>query len=283
MHKLILIFSFFFSFNASSQKQIAYQIFNAQGKKVSYKKMMKDITKSEILFFGEEHNNAIAHWLQLEITTQLCALKQDKVTLGFEMFESDQQMLLNDYLGNLIKERVFLDSCRWSNYKTDYQPLIQLAKNKSLPCVASNIPRKYASMVYKEGRASLKKLSADELELMCDINYPIDTTLSQYKIVKEMAMHSNGDFLGAQAIKDATMAKFIHKYWREGNFFIHFNGSFHSDFQQGIIWYLQQYRPELNFRTISVVSQDNVQSLGSESLNRANYIICVPNTMTKTH
>lgn len=283
MHKLILIFSFFFAFNASSQKQIAYQIFSAQGKKVSYKKMMKDISKSEILFFGEEHNNAIAHWLQLEVTTQLCALKQDKVTLGFEMFESDQQMLLNDYLGNLIKERVFLDSCRWSNYKTDYQPLIQLAKNKSLPCVASNIPRKYASMVYKEGRASLKKLSADELELMCDINYPIDTTLSQYKIVKEMAMHSNGDFLGAQAIKDATMAKFIHKYWREGNFFVHFNGSFHTDFQQGIIWYLQQYRPELNFRTISVVSQDNVQSLEKESLNRANYIICVPNTMTKTH
>lgn len=283
MHKLILLISLFLAFNASSQKQIAYQIFNAQGKKVSYKKMMKDIAKSEILFFGEEHNNAIAHWLQLEVTTQLCSLKQDKVTLGFEMFESDQQMLLNDYLANLVKERVFLDSCRWSNYKTDYQPLIQLAKNKSLSCVASNIPRKYASMVYKEGRASLSKLSADELELMCDINYPIDTTLSQYKIVKEMAMHSNGDFLGAQAIKDATMAKFIHKYWQEGNFFIHFNGSFHSDFQQGIIWYLQQYRPELNFRTISVVSQEDVQSLEKESLNRANYIICVPNTMTKTH
>jgi len=283
MHKIIFLFALFISSNALTQKQVAYQIFTAQGKKVSYKKMMKDVQKSDILFFGEEHNNPIAHWLQLEMTTQLCLLKQEKVSLGFEMFETDQQMLLNDYLGNLIKERVFVDSCRWPNYKTDYQPLIQLAKNKSLQCVATNIPRKYASMVYKQGRASLSKLASDELNLMCDINFPIDTNLSQYQIVKEMAMHSSGDFLGAQAIKDATMAKFIHKYWREGDYFIHFNGSFHSDFQQGIIWYLQQDRPELNFKTISVVSQETIQSLEKESLNRANYIICVPNSMTKTH
>lgn len=56
---------------AQSQNKPAYQLFNAKGKKVKYGKMLKSMTKQDIILFGEYHNNAITHWLQLELTRDL--------------------------------------------------------------------------------------------------------------------------------------------------------------------------------------------------------------------
>lgn len=285
MKKIFLFLLLFtINFTSYSQKKEAYQIYTSKGKKVSYKKMMKDLKKAEITFFGELHDDPIAHWLQYEVTKELAVFMSNKLVLGFEMLESDQQLLLDDYLKNLVKERVFEDSCRcWTNYSTDYKPLVLFGKNNSIPCIATNIPRKYASKVFKEGRESLKMLSSEELTTMCPIDFPIDTTLSQYKLLLEMGMHDGANFVAAQAIKDATMAQFIHQNWAIGTHFIHFNGAFHTDFHQGIIWYLKQYRPILNYRSISVVQQENVGEFNKDNLGQAHYIICTPESMTKTH
>ena len=78
------------------QSKPAYKIYNAKGKAVSYKKMIKKLEKSDIILFGENHNNAIAHWLQLEVTTDLHKIR--KLSLGAEMIEQDNQDELNDYL-----------------------------------------------------------------------------------------------------------------------------------------------------------------------------------------
>lgn len=269
----------------SAQKKLAYQIYNQKGKKVSYKKMMKDIKKSEILFFGELHNDPIAHWLQLEIIIELAQQFENKITLGFEMFESDQQMVLNDYLNGQIKMRIFDETeSFWINYKTDYKPIVDFAKTNKIQCIATNIPRKYASLVYKQGREVLDSIPVTERGLMCPIDFKVDTSLSQYAQLANMGVHGNGmNFVNAQAIKDATMAYFINMNWKPENFFVHLNGSFHTDYFQGIIWYLKQYQPEVNYRSISLVSQDDVSKLSEENTNTAHYIICVPTTMTKTH
>lgn len=271
--------------SVNAQKKLAYQIYNQKGKKVSYKKMMKDIQKSDILFFGELHNDPIAHWLQFEVITELAKKRQNKIQIGFEMFESDQQLMLNDYLNGQIKMRTFEESdFLWPNYKTDYKPIVDFAKLNTISCIATNIPRKYASMVYKQGRQVLDSIPSSERGLMCPIDFKVDTTLSQYAMLASMGVHGNGmNFVNAQAIKDATMAYFIHSNWKPENYFIHLNGSFHSDFFQGIIWYLQHYEPTLNYRSISIVNQDDISSLSEENLSKAHYIICVPNSMTKTH
>ncbi len=268
-----------------AQKKPAYQIFNDKGKKVSYKKMMKDVKKSEILFFGELHNDPIAHWMQYEMIAELAKNFDNKMMIGFEMFESDQQILLNDYLGGQIKARTFDETeSFWSNYKTDYKPIVDYAKQNNIPCVATNIPRKYASLVYKKGREILDSIPSTERGLMCPIDFKVDTSLSQYSMLAKMAMHDGGlNFVYAQAIKDATMAYFIQQNWNKENFFIHLNGSFHTDYYQGIIWYMQQYQADLNYRSISVVSQDDISKLEEPYLHSAHYIICTPNSMTKTH
>jgi uncharacterized iron-regulated protein len=87
----------------------------------------------------------------------------------------------------------------------------------------------------------------------------------------------------AQAFKDATMAKFIMKEMKNNKVVLHFNGAFHSDFYQGILWYIQQEKQAVKALTISTVSQKNINKLDAENLGKADFIICVPESMTKTH
>ncbi|HLU86567.1 MAG TPA: ChaN family lipoprotein [Taishania sp.] len=269
-----------------AQEKQAYVIFDAKGKKVSYQKLLKACLTSEITFFGEYHNNAITHWLQYELTNDLMQLTNKQLTLGFEMMEADQQVLLSDFLADKLEEKQFEDTMRmWVNYKTDYRPLVRLAKANGVFCVASNIPRRIASLTFKKGRAILDSLDVQDYQYMCDKDFPVDAELSQYKAMMQMTSdHVKGmNFINAQAIKDATMAKFIHTLWTPNTKFIHFNGAFHTDFDQGIIWYLKRLRPQVTYTTITTVEQADFKKLDPEHIDRAQFIICVNPNVTKTH
>ena len=98
-----------------------------------------------------------------------------------------------------------------------------------------------------------------------------------------MGGHSGENLPKAQAIKDATMAHFILKYYQPGSLFIHFNGSYHSENHEGIVWYLQKAKPALKISTIQVVSQKDVTKLLAENKGKADYIICVDEDMTNTY
>ncbi len=93
----------------------------------------------------------------------------------------------------------------------------------------------------------------------------------------------NENFPKAQAIKDATMAHFILKNLEEGKIFIHYNGSYHSDNYLGIIYYLKREKPDIRVSTITTVLQADTDSLKAEYLNTADYIVVVPETMTRTY
>lgn len=287
MNKLFsVLLTLIFTVPSFAQEKQAYVIFNGKGKKVSYNQLLKAASEADITFFGEYHNNPVAHWLQYELTKDLAALNDNKLTLGFEMFEADQQQLINDFLAGKTEEKQFEDSTRlWSNYKTDYRPLVRFAKEKGIFCVASNIPRRIASTTFKKGRKGLDSLDTSEYAFMCEKDFPVDTSLSQYKLMLQMTTdHEKGlNFINAQAIKDATMAKFTDKYWTPNTKFIHFNGAFHTDFDQGIIWYLKRLRPNLNYTTVTTIEQEDFKKLDKEHIGRAKFIICVNPNMTKTH
>jgi uncharacterized iron-regulated protein len=285
MKKYLFILCIFFSIgNLFAQVKPAYVIFDAQGKKVSHKKMMQVLKKSDVLLFGEYHNNPIVHWLQLEITKELGETRQ--LILGAEMFEQDNQPALDAYLQGKITAKGLDSSARlWNNYKTDYAPLVNYAKNKQLAFGATNVPRKYASMVSRGGFAVLDTLSAQEKSWMAPLPIAYDSTLPGYKNMLEMMPgHANaGNFPKAQAIKDATMAHFIVKYHQPGTLFIHYNGSYHSDNYEGIGWYLRQQQPQWKQATISTVLQADLKKLLAENKGKADFIICVDEDMTSTY
>jgi uncharacterized iron-regulated protein len=262
----------------------AYELYNSKGKRTSFQKMAQKAKSSDCVLFGEYHDNPISHWLQLEL---LNAMNTENLALGFEMFESDQQELLSGYVSGKISKKEFEDSCRlWPNYKTDYQPLIDYAIVNKVPCIASNVKRKYASLLFKKGREALDSLPDHIKSQFAPLNYIVDTSLSQNKAILEMGGHAMGmNMLDAQALKDATMAMHIALAFKNNRQVLHFNGAFHSDFYQGILWYLKQepVAKEKNFLTISTVSQKDVKKLDKEHFGRADFIICVPENMTSTH
>lgn len=64
MKKTLLLLAFTLSLLTVSAQKAPYIIYNAKGKKVSYKKMLKTLEDKDMVLFGELHNNPIAHWLQ---------------------------------------------------------------------------------------------------------------------------------------------------------------------------------------------------------------------------
>lgn len=266
-----------------AQKKPAYVLYNAKGKKVSYKKMIRTLKSQDIVLFGEFHNNPISHWLQLEVTKDLGEARQ--LALGFEMFEQDNQTALDAYLQGKISAKGLDSSARlWRNYTTDYAPLVNYAKEKRLPVAASNVPRRYASLVFSGGLEALDTLPALAKSWMAPLPIAYDPELPGYKKMKEMMPGHGGDNLPkAQAIKDATMAHFILQYHKPGSLLIHFNGAYHSDNYEGILWYLRRQAPSLKYATISTVSQKDIQQLLKENKQRADFIICVDEDMTTTY
>lgn len=42
----------------------AYRIYTSEGKAVGYTEMVRDLAGADIILFGDQHDNPIAHWLQ---------------------------------------------------------------------------------------------------------------------------------------------------------------------------------------------------------------------------
>jgi uncharacterized iron-regulated protein len=265
----------------------AYRIFNTEGKDVKYGKMLEEMETADVVFFGELHNNPICHWLQIELTRDLYEKKDSAIMLGAEMFEVDNQLILNEYIEGKISEKNYKKEAKlWPNYATDYAPLVEFAKEHQIPFIATNIPRRYASVVYSKGFEGLDSLSAEARSYIAPLPVDYDPELKGYRsMLEEMEgmVHANDNLPKAQAIKDATMAYSIAGALEKGTLFIHYNGTYHSNDYEGIIWYLNNYKPGLKIVTIASVEQEDIENLEEEYKNKADYIIVIPDRMTKTH
>lgn len=283
-----LLIAVFFTINAQAQDKPAYKLFKANGKKTSYKKMLKKLADADIIMFGEHHDNPISHWLELEVAKSIS--KDKKVTMGFEMLEADNQKQVDQYLKGEINQKALDSLARlWPNYKTDYKPVVDYAKEHNLKVIATNIPRRNARIVFKKGFEGLDSLSAEEKTWIAPLPIKYDATLKTYvamgkmEHMKYMPEKMKINMPKAQAIKDATMAHFILKNKQVGEQFIHYNGSYHSDEYEGIVWYLKQANPKLKIVTITTESVSNPKKFNTELKDKADFIIQVAENMISTY
>lgn len=290
---LFLVFTIIILASFKSDKP-AYRIFNSKGKSVGYEDLLKAAKEADVVFFGEEHSNPICHWLELELTKDLYEAKKDKFAVGMEMLETDNQLLLNEYLYKMIRKKDFESEAKlWKNYPTDYSPIVDFAREKGINLYATNIPRRFAALVNLKGFEGLDSINAAERGLMAPPRIKYNPDLGCYKNMlaamgDAAAMHDMANLPKAQAMKDATMAWFIFKNLSiEGMTFLHINGSYHSDDHEGIVWYLKEYHKRtantLKIITISSVEQANISKLDTASLHKADFILCIPESMPKSH
>lgn len=257
----------------------AYRILDKAGNPATFADVVAASKTNDLIFFGELHNNPISHWLQLELGKALAADSLTELVIGAEMFESDQQILLDEYFAGHISRTSFENEARlWNNYKTDYKPLLEFAKENGIPYIATNIPRRYASMVYSKGLESLDGLSEDAKRWIAPHPIEVDLTLPGYAEISRAAGGHGGENLPkSQASKDATMAYFTLKNLTPGSRFLHLNGSYHSDGYEGIVWYVKKAQPTLRILTITTQEGDEAE------LGKADFTILVPKDMTKTY
>lgn len=279
------------SIQSFTQEKPAYKVFTAEGRKADYGDIIKSCLKADIVFFGELHDDPVAHWLEAEVTKSLHAEKGNNLVMGAEMFESDNQLMMDEYLKGVYDASKFEAEVKlWKNYKTDYKPLVEFAKTNNLRFVATNIPRRYASVVSKSGFEGLASLADEAKKYIAPMPFPYDPEVKCYKDMLSMGgmggnvpAHVTENLPKAQAVKDATMAHFILVNWSKGNTFIHYNGSYHSRNFEGIVWYLMKANPDLKIVTIETVQQNEINTLEKENLNCASFIIAITDKMTRTY
>ncbi len=285
--RYLCIVLFLIHWGSDAQDKPAYRLYQSDGRPVNYDDMIESLAQAEVILFGELHDNSINHWLELQVAKDLFALNP-RITLGFEMFEADDQIVLDEYLSGIIEERHLLSEAKvWDNYKNDYKPLVEFAKEKKLRAIATNVPRRYANLVYRKGIESLNALPEYARQFIAPLPIEIDLELPGYKnMIQTMGGHgapgSGENIARSQAVKDATMAYFLLQNLTEG-IFIHYHGAYHSQNFEGIMWYLRKASPKLKIVTIHPVEQQSINKLEEANKNTADYIICIPADMNRTY
>ncbi|MCY7377384.1 MAG: ChaN family lipoprotein [Pyrinomonadaceae bacterium] len=265
---LILIFINLMNFTASAQiNDENFRVYDAKGNAASLQQIIETIGKSDVVFLGENHDDATAHFLQAEIFKKAFEnyAKNRKVTLSMEMFERDVQTVVDEYLKDLITEKKFLDDSRpWNNYQTDYRPLMEFAKQNSLPVIAANAPRRYVNMVSRNGRDSLNQLSTDAKSWLAPLPYAAPSAEYAKKfnaLMGNLKSETNAPskILEAQALWDATMAFSIsERLKKEKNaLVVHLNGSFHTENRLGTAEQFLKLNPNAKITVVTMRSEDD--------------------------
>jgi uncharacterized iron-regulated protein len=263
----------------------AYRLFDRTGAEIRYVSMLDHLAMSDIVLFGELHINPIVHWLQFETTKDLFARVKERLIIGAEMFEADDQIIIDEYMAGMIgHDTLTAETKVWGNYETDYRPIVEFAHDHGIPFIGTNIPRRYASLVARSGLKALVGLSSRAKEWIAPLPIPLDLKGPTYRDLLDLGSAHGMDaenFLAAQAIKDATMAHFILANRSPGKLFVHLHGEYHSRRYGGIYWYLKQAQPDLAIVTITSV-EGMTLDFDDEYRDVADYTLVIPQSMTKT-
>ncbi|WP_312337709.1 ChaN family lipoprotein [Anaerospora hongkongensis] len=248
----------------------------ASGSRLTVEGISQKIKDYDVVVFGEYHDNPVLHRLEKELLTAVYE-QYPNVAVSLEMFERDNQQILNAYLAGRVSEEAFLEQSRpWPNYRSDYRPLVEFAKTEELPVLAANIPRAIAAQYARSGmlaaveetlRQYLPRIHSTpdgeyrqrffgQMQAMSDKHSAMPVTEKQMEA-----------FYRAQCLKDDTMAESILDYHRRypDRKIIHYQGDFHSRYRLGVVEKLQALAPELKILVITPVYVDDFQRLSEKA------------------
>lgn len=260
-----------------------YKVYStASQKQVSLDDIINDMNKADVVFYGEEHNDSVGHTLELALLSKLIQKFPKKAALSLEMFETDTQPIVNEYLRGLIREKNLISDARaWPNYN-DYRPLVELAKEKGISVIAANAPGRYTNRVTRLGLNSLQQLDATAKSWLPPL--PIDTATGAYyqKFVDIMGGHAGMggmQIYQSQNLWDATMGWSVAKYIKDhpGGKILQINGGFHSEDQLGAAAQFKRYTPKASVINIAVFAVDDFDHIDWSKYSKTNNYIIVTN------
>jgi len=279
---------------------IPQRVYDSNEKRYSdFEAMLLELSRADVVFVGEQHNDPATHRLERAILEGL-ARRRGEILVALEMFERDVQPSLDEYLAGRISEEEFLRNSRpWPGYLSDYRPLVELARHHNWRVIASNVPRRYASQVSKQGMAAIDDVPPSERKLIAaQFQCPFDDYFKRFSEVmgghpgpeeagKEDSKQNDEQrarverFYYAQCIKDETMAESIAEQLQQTNssgsqkpLVVHFNGAFHSDYHLGAAARTNRRIPRSKIKVVTIVPLDDLDEIKTdEHRKRGDYLI----------
>ena len=205
----------------------AYRLYDSKGQPVDFGTMTDSLSKQNVVFVGEMHNCPVTHWLELKILQSLYSAKKDKVAVGMEMLEADNQLIIDEYLDGVITSDRFENECRlWPNYSTDYEPLVEFANEHKLRVFATNVPRRYANSVKNNGCNILDSLSEEARRYLPPLPLKLkenEQTKEAFGMMSMMRKNAHPEFMAqshglehlkASGFSDGTLQRQLSHRWR---------------------------------------------------------------------
>jgi uncharacterized iron-regulated protein len=275
---------------ASVSSYTPHRVYKSGKKRFSdFETMLAEVAATDIVFLGEQHDDPGTHRLE-RAAIEGIARRHPAVVLSLEMFERDAQARLDEYLAGKISEADFLKGARpWPKYATDYRPLVEFAKARGWPVIASNVPRRLASLVGRRGLAAVDSLPAgDRAFIAAELKCPRDKYYARFKeSMGDMSGHGQqkisadsaaamvNRFYDAQCVKDETMAEAIAaaRAKHPDAVIVHVNGAFHSDFGMGTVERVKRRARDARVSLVSFVPVENLDAAdGKKHRKQADHV-----------
>jgi uncharacterized iron-regulated protein len=134
------------------------------GREMTFEQMIDVAADARVVYVGEMHNNLADHRIQLRVLKALQARHPDGLMVGMEMFATDAQPALDDWLAGRMDAAAFLTLWygNWSEYYGYYKDILDFIREHHIPLVALNAPRARVRAVSRGEEALPKAWDTDD-------------------------------------------------------------------------------------------------------------------------
>lgn len=244
---------------------------------VGFMQMIADTNGTDIIFIGETHDDKKQHENQLDIIRNLRA-KKVPVAIGLEIFASDNQRQLDDWIGGKLDEKEFklIYSRNWSYDWQLYRDIFIYARDNHIPMIALNIPKPVISKIVIQGPSDLN--DSDKKEIPPHISWTLNSQQTEY--LKRIYLQVFGNksipisftnFCDAQALRNNGMAWYISKFREKypNNKIVVITGTWHA-IKNGVPEQLKEYGNPKYEVILPALPEFNLQNM---STDEADYFI----------
>lgn len=281
--------------DATTPMYVPHRVYDTRRKRfIDFETLAAALSRADVVYLGEQHDDSGTHRLQRAVLEGIARRRQGPVILSLEMFERDVQGTLNAYLAGSIDEAAFLAASRpWPNHAADYRPLVEFARARNWPVVASNIPRPFARAIARRGLGALDSLAPNENRAWAaaQLSCPRDEYYRRFAATMEGIGSHGGMTMSpdstdalifrmyqAQCAKDETMGESIATAFSASRMrdplVVHANGAFHSDYRLGTAERARQRMPNAKHVVVSFVPVADLDAADPKPLRRiGDYIV----------
>jgi len=255
------------------------------GEALTFAALLDALATADVVFLGETHIDETTHRVELAVAEGLAVRRSGDVVLAMEMFDRDVQDALDAYLAGNSSEPDFLAASRpWTNYATGYRPLIEFAKSRRLPVVASNFPKSLTRRLAMAGDgATLDLLEGEDRALAPKRLYPnrpdywrrVDNAIRGHIGMMRVDRDDDERLYSTQSLWDNSMGEACAIALDEhpGSSVLHVNGGFHSAYWDGTVRQLRLRKPNAKILTVSIAPTSNPGVADAGDVPVADYVV----------